>query len=109
MGVPTKVTKPMTVGGFLEWDSDDDFLYELIDGYPRLKYPPNPDFMGQAVPSDSHQLILSNMNGDQWVTELIQGLDAAIHLDSVDVTLPLADIYLNVLDADMLDEHAGTP
>jgi len=61
MGDPARVAGPMSVNEFLTWDSGDDFIWELIDGYPRLKFPPNPEFHGQAAPSDDHALIIMNI------------------------------------------------
>lgn len=61
MGDPARVAGPMSVEDFLAWDSGDDFVWELIDGYPTLKFPPNPDFHGQAAPSDDHALIMMNI------------------------------------------------
>jgi len=55
------VRKPMTVAEFLEWDSGDDLVWELIDGFPRLKFPPNPELRGQAAPSDEHAVIVKNV------------------------------------------------
>lgn len=61
MGGAVRVTKPMTVEEFLAWDSGDDLVYELIDGFPRLKDPPNPNLMGQAAPTDDHNAIVANL------------------------------------------------
>lgn len=61
MGEAARVTKPMTVEEFLVWDSGDDLVYELIDGFPQLKDPPNPDLLGQAAPTDDHNLIVKNL------------------------------------------------
>ena len=61
MADPVKVQGPMTVEAFLQWDSGDDFVYELIDGHPRLKFPPNPEIHGQAAPSDEHMVIVGNL------------------------------------------------
>ena len=62
MGEAAKVMAPMTVEEFLAWDSGDDFVWELIDGYPRLKFPPNPALLGQAAPSDEHGVIVGNLH-----------------------------------------------
>lgn len=61
MAEPAQVQRRMTVDEFLEWDSGDDFVYELIDGIPTLKFPPNPDFHGQAAPSGEHATILMDL------------------------------------------------
>lgn len=53
----------MTVEAFLAWESGDDCVWELIDGFPQPKHPPNPDFHGQAAPSDAHVLIVGNIHG----------------------------------------------
>ena len=60
MGAAQKIDRPMTVEEFLEWDSGDDLTWELIDGYPRLKYPVNPE--GHAAPTDNHQTIIQNIS-----------------------------------------------
>lgn len=62
MGDPARVAGPMSVEEFLEWDSGDDCIWELIDGWPRPKFPPNPDFHGQAAASDDHALICLNIS-----------------------------------------------
>lgn len=61
MANPARVSGPMTVEAFLEWDSGDEYVWELIDGIPRLKFPDNADFQGHAAPSDAHALILQNV------------------------------------------------
>lgn len=61
MAEPAVVRKPMTVAEFLEWDSGDDCVWELVDGYPQLKFPPNPDLCGQAAASDEHAVIIMNV------------------------------------------------
>lgn len=61
MGDAARIQAPMTADEFLKWDSGDDFVWELIDGYPKLKFAPNPDFLGQAAPSDDHGVIVKNL------------------------------------------------
>lgn len=61
MGAAKKIDRPMTVEEFLAWDSEDDLTWELIDGYPRLKFPANPEFQGQAAPTTDHQRIVRNL------------------------------------------------
>jgi len=61
MAQAAKVRAPMTVEEFLKWDSGDDFVWELIDGYPKLKFAPNPDLLGQAAPSDEHGVVIKNL------------------------------------------------
>ncbi len=61
MGEPAKVLRPMTLEEFLEWDSGDDCVWELVDGFPRPKFPPNPALLGQAAPSDEHGVIVKNL------------------------------------------------
>ncbi|MFC7333956.1 Uma2 family endonuclease [Rhodocista pekingensis] len=47
-----KLDRRMTVEEFLAWDSGDDLVWELIDGYPVLRdYDPA---TGQASPSPDH-------------------------------------------------------
>lgn len=43
---------------------------------------------------------------DRWLLTRYEGLDASAHLESVDVALPLAEVYL---DAEFLNEPAHTP
>lgn len=61
MSEAARVSPPMTIEEFLDWDSGDEFVWELIDGYPQLKFPPNPDLHGQAAPSDEHGVIVQNL------------------------------------------------
>ncbi len=39
---------------------------------------------------------LHNRQGDRWVVETIQELSASIALDSIGITLPMAEIYEDV-------------
>lgn len=61
MGDPARVSGPMTVAQFLRWDSGDDCVWELVDGWPRPRFPPNPALQGHAAPTDRHALIALNI------------------------------------------------
>lgn len=51
----------MSADAFLEWDTGDEMIWELIDGVPRHKFPPNPDLFGQAAPNDQHNIVVQNL------------------------------------------------
>lgn len=61
MGDVARLKGPMTVEEFLRWDSGDDYVWELIDGFPRLKFAQTADLHGHAAPSDAHVLIIQNV------------------------------------------------
>lgn len=54
-----KLDKPMTVEEFLKWDSGDDYVWELIDGYPVLK--DWDEAQGHAAPSNIHGAITARL------------------------------------------------
>lgn len=60
MGEAARLGQPMTVEEFLEWDSGDEYLWELVDGYPQLKF--LPDAEGHAAPVDEHGVIVHNLS-----------------------------------------------
>jgi Uma2 family endonuclease len=41
---------------------------------------------------------------DRWLLTDVQGLEASLHLPSIDVTLPLAEVYAKVIETDV---HRG--
>jgi len=52
-----KLDHRMTVEEFLVWDSGDDYVWELVDGYPVVRdYDPA---TGQAAPSSDHGAIIA--------------------------------------------------
>lgn len=62
---------------------------------------------------DEARALLWQVDGDRWIVEPIRGLEAAITLDSIGVTIPMAEIYEDVdLDASAPaapSEGASTP
>jgi len=54
-----KLDKPMTVAEFLAWDSGDDRIWELHDGYPILKDGWGPK--GHAAPSPAHNALTAEL------------------------------------------------
>ncbi len=45
---------------------------------------------------DEARALLWRADGDRWIVETIRGLEASITLDSIGVTLPMAEIYEDV-------------
>lgn len=45
---------------------------------------------------DEARALLWRVDGDRWIVETIRGLEASITLDSIGVTLPMAEIYEDV-------------
>lgn len=59
-----KIDRRMTVEEFLAWDSGDDHVWELIDGYPVMRdYDPA---TGRALPSPDHGAIVANLCRHVW-------------------------------------------
>ncbi len=60
MGFPVlKLDKTMNVREFLEWDSGDDRVWELHDGYPILKDGWGP--RGHAAPTPRHNAMVGEL------------------------------------------------
>ncbi|KPF82639.1 hypothetical protein IP70_20890 [alpha proteobacterium AAP38] len=45
---------------------------------------------------DEARALLWRVDGDRWIVETIRGLEASVTLDSIGVTLPMAEIYEDV-------------
>jgi hypothetical protein len=66
----------MTLAEFLRWEDGTDTRYELL---------------GRARGDE----------GDRWITELVRGRDAILHLSSVDFRIAMAELYEGIeIDAE---------
>lgn len=60
---------------------------------------------------DEARALLFRADGDRWIVETIRGLEASITLDSIGITIPMAEIYEDVqltLPADGPPPAAGS-
>lgn len=72
--------------------SDSTEAYDLGDKFRHYQTIPSlTDYL--LVAQDEARVLLYTRHADHWHFRDITGLDSTVHLPSVDVTLPLSDIY----------------
>ncbi|HUC10984.1 MAG TPA: Uma2 family endonuclease [Stellaceae bacterium] len=94
-------TRRMSLAEFLHWGDGSDTRYELIDGFP----------VAMAPPAEAHRILAMRLGSHihRWSVELVHGVGAILFLASVDLRVPMSELYEGVAlpTADLLKSAGG--
>ena len=75
----------MTLEEFFEFDEKSPLRHEFINGL----------VFAMAVPSLNHRVVVYP-RAERWTPRVYAGLDTAVELRSIDLTVPLIELYADV-------------
>jgi Uma2 family endonuclease len=77
---------------------------DLID--KNREYRATPSIQRYVILQQSRvAAVVFTRRGPDWLSEIVAGRDAVVHLPEIDIELPLADVYANVVT----EEHPPAP